>query len=114
MSQNLPAPTDQPEFENLPLDQQLALSALADGCSYTDSAERAGVARCTLWRWIRSDPAFAAVYNAWKQELTDAARTKLLTAAPTATNTLLKSIEAGDAQLALSLLKSLGVFKPPT
>ena len=111
MSQNLPAPTDQPDFDDLPIDQQLALSALADGCTHTDSADRAGVTRVTLWRWIRSDPNFAAVYNAWKQELTDAARTKLLTAASNATDAVLKAIEAGDAKLALSLLKSLGVFK---
>jgi hypothetical protein len=113
MSQNLPAPTDQPDFDSLPVDQQLALSALADGCTFTDSAEQAGVTRITLWRWIHHDPAFAAVYNAWKQELSDAARTKLLTAAPSATSAVLKAVEAGDAQLALSLLKSLGVFKSP-
>ena len=113
MSENLPAPIDQPDFDNLPIDQQIALSALAEGCNNTESAERAGVTRVTLWRWIRYDPAFAAVYNAWKQELSDAARTKLLTAAPSATSAVLKAVEAGDAQLALSLLKSLGVFKAP-
>jgi hypothetical protein len=113
MSEHLPIPQDQPSFESLPLDQQLALSALADGCTYTDSATRAGVARVTLWRWIHKDPAFAEVFNAWKRELNESTRLKLLTAAPTASSAVLKAIDAGDAKLALSLLKSLGVFKAP-
>ena len=113
MSTNLPAIAEQPTFDDLPVDQQLALAALAEGCNYTDSAERASVSRVTLWRWINSDPAFAAVYNAWKQELAESLRTQLLTAAPNASATILKAIEAGDAKLAFGLLRSLGVLNAP-
>jgi hypothetical protein len=102
-----------PALENLPIDQQMAITALAEGCTFADSAERAGVDRTTLWRWLKSDPRFVSVYEAWKKELAETARATLLKSADVATTTLLNAINKGDAKLALSLLKGLGVLNSP-
>jgi hypothetical protein len=113
MPTDLTVPSEDACFESLPSDQQQAITALAEGCTFTAAAERAGVARVTLWRWLKNDPDFAAAYLAWKKELAEAARAKLLASAGAAANTLINAINAGDAKLALALLTRTGVIAAP-
>jgi hypothetical protein len=90
--------------------QQLALSALAEGKTYTDAAETAGIGRTTLWRWIRADPKFAAAYEAWQQELRESARARLLKATDMAADVVTQAIAGGDARIALRMLQEAGVL----
>lgn len=57
--------------------QDIALSALLAGQTVTAAAERAGVGRETLHRWLRKDKAFGAAYDDGKAELRDMARVEL-------------------------------------
>ena len=63
--------------QHLSVAQHTALAALAQGQSFKEAAEAAGVNRITLYRWTRNDPMFQAAYNAWQEELRGSARSIL-------------------------------------
>jgi predicted transcriptional regulator len=56
--------------EILSEEQRQALEWLltGEGATVKDAAEFAGVARSTVSRWLNSDPAFGAIYEAWRQQ----------------------------------------------
>lgn len=89
--------------------QHAALSALTAGKSIRAAAGAAGVHRVTVARWLHDDPRFRAAYNAWRQELVDLSRARLLQTAVLATLAVRKAIERGDGRLALALLDRLGL-----
>ena len=89
--------------------QQMALHHLAAGASIRDAANKAGVGRRTLHRWMRDDPDFAAAYNAWRRELIDSARALAMT--DDALATIRDAIVGGDAYAALQLVRGLGVLR---
>ena len=90
--------------------QQLALTALAEGKAYVEAAARAGVSRTTLWSWLKTNANFAAAYEAWQQELRESARARLLKLVDDAATLVTQAIEAGDAKVALRILRDLGVL----
>jgi hypothetical protein len=56
----------------LPPQQEQAITALLAGASVTAAAEKAGVARQTVHRWLADDPAFIAEYNLGRREMAEA------------------------------------------
>jgi hypothetical protein len=55
-----------------------ALDALLSGKSVTAAATAAGVSRQTVHRWLRTDPAVIAAWNAGRLELLQVTRGRLL------------------------------------
>lgn len=102
-------PTAQKVFELLSVAQHAALQALSSGQTIQDAAGCAGVARNTITRWLRRDPIFRAAFNAWRQEIVESTRARILKMASDAASTVAKAIENGDARIALAVLKDLGL-----
>ncbi len=98
-------------IESLAVEQRAALELLLMGKSLTESAKSAGVARATVYRWIKSDPVFRARYNEWHDLLHESSRSRLLSLTDKATDAVEKALEAGDAKAALQLLKGMGMLR---
>jgi hypothetical protein len=92
--------------------QRIAIQMMLSGESLVASASAAGVTRMTLYRWLKHDAHFQAAYNAWQQDATIGARTKLLALADRAVNTVANAVHH-DARLALHLLKAMGMLHRP-
>src|SRR6185437_10739799 len=92
---------------------QLAyLRALISGKTITAAAEEAGVARKTVYRW-QSNPRFAAVLNAWRNQAMESARTQLVGLTDEAIETLSVALKKNrDVRVALALLKGVGGLSP--
>ena len=90
--------------------QITALAALAAGDGVRDAAKSSGVGRTTVYKWLREDANFRAAFNAWKEELIESGRARLLKGSDAAIRTLLKAIAAGDARAAVALLKGTGML----
>lgn len=98
------------EFLTVP--QHTALMSLTQGKSIRESAESAGVHRNTVLNWIHRDPVFRAAYNAWRREVNASARAKVLALAEAAATAVSNAVVKGDARIALSVLKDLGLTRP--
>jgi Helix-turn-helix domain len=92
--------------------KRAALEALLSGKSVAETARSIGVARRTLYLWLRNDARFRAAYNQWHDEMEQSARSRLLTLADQATDAVAKALEAGDAKTAMQLLKGMGILSP--
>lgn len=90
--------------------QLAAIEALLTGATVTHAAREAGVARTTVHRWLRDDWDFQAALNRERRELCDAIRSRLLRAAESSAALVLKAVDGGDVQVALSVLKGLGLL----
>ena len=88
-------------------------SGCSPGCTLISAADAAGVTRMTLYRWLNHDAKFQAAYNAWQQDAVLNARTKVLSMADTAVNTVGHALKT-DARLAFRFLQSLGTLTHPT
>ena len=93
--------------------QQTAFGALRAGQSFAQAAEAAGVNRTTIYRWVQGDPRFQAAYNAWKQEMSESANSRLLKLAERAVDVVEKALEKGDARVAVQMLKHMAVMRKP-
>jgi transposase-like protein len=91
--------------------QQTALELMVTGKSITQTAREAGVARSTIYEWLRHDPVFQAAYNQWHDQLEEGCRSRLLTLTDKATDAIEKALENGDARAALQLLKGMGMIR---
>jgi hypothetical protein len=113
-SSNVPARAEELSqgIASLTAEQQTALAALCTGKRMRDAAAAARVHRMTLSRWLHNDPNFRAAYNAWRRELVDSTRAKLLHTAELATGAIHRAIAKGDGRLALALLDRLGLATP--
>jgi hypothetical protein len=113
-SSNVPARAEEISQGVSPLtaEQQAALLVLFSGKKMREAAVAARIHRNTLSRWLHSDPHFLAAYNAWRRELIDSTRAKLLHTAELATSALHRAIAKGDGRLALALLDRLGLASP--
>lgn len=109
-----PAAKSSAPLDSLDVVQLAALGWLMEGKSIRAAAEEVGVTRDTLSRWIHRDVAFRAAYNAWRQELIESTKARLLRTAETAAAAVHKAIADGDARLALSLLKHLDLTSGAT
>ena len=91
-------------------EQQRALEYLLDGSSVAETARSMGVARSTIHRWIKNDPVFRAAYEEWQEEALASVRSRLLALTDRATDSIERSVKAGDSRLSMQVLKSLGCF----
>jgi len=98
--------------------QLAAISALVGGASVTEAAERAGVDRTTLHRWMSGDAAFVATLNRTKLEVLDEIRAELRSTAGSAARVVRelvtnpKTPPAVRLRAALALLESVGGLTP--
>jgi hypothetical protein len=92
--------------------QRRAMGMLLSGASMVASARAAGVTRLTLYRWMKNDADFRAVYNAWQADALLSAKTKLLALADRAMDCVAGAV-GHDARIAVTVLKSLGVMEAP-
>lgn len=91
--------------------QRAAFESLRGGSSFLVAAEQAGVARMTVYRWVKSDPDFRAAYNAWRQEMAESAQTRLLKLADKAVDCVEHAIEHHDYGTAVTVLSRMGVMR---
>ena len=103
------APLDQ-AVEHLTIPQRNALTAIIEGRPVTAAAKEAGVHRCTVHRWLKSNPVFRAAYNAWEYESKTNTMSRLLAIVKKALDAVTWSIDEGDGRLAYTLLKDLGLL----
>jgi hypothetical protein len=90
--------------------QELALEHITSGVSIADAARAARVDRRTLHRWIRDDARFAAAYNAWRREVVDSGRARVLAMSNRALDAMNAAIEKGDTRVALQVAKASGAL----
>lgn len=97
----------------LSITQETALLALMSGATQGEAAERAGVTRETVCRWLQDDPEFVAALNRARKEVWDASVDRLRLLALKATEVLAKLLESDDPRMRLSAvqlaLKSTGL-----
>lgn len=106
------SPSSQPEPQLSPA-QKAALEHLASGTSIIEAARGAGVDRRTVYRWIHADAHFAAAYNAWRQELIDSGRARVLAMGDLALTTVQAAMQKGDARVALQVARATGLLAQP-
>ena len=104
---------EEPTIEGLSSVQQLALRRLTSGSTIVAAARSAGVDRRTLHSWIKSDPDFAAAYNAWQQEVIASGRTRVLAMSNKSLDIVQAAMEKGDTRIAMQIAKSTGLLDTP-
>jgi AcrR family transcriptional regulator len=109
---DLTSPFFTARHEALSPDQENAMEALRRGGTIAEAARAADVSRMTVYRWVKDDPHFRAIYRQWQDEVRHSARARLMSLTYKAVTTVQKSIEAGDGKLALQMLKHLGALLP--
>jgi transcriptional regulator with XRE-family HTH domain len=82
--------------------QELALLALVGGATQSEAAERAGVARETVCRWLQDDPEFVAGLNRARKDIWDASIDRLRLLALKSTEVLAKLMESDDPRIRLN------------
>ena len=112
-SSDSPSPYSSEASGVLSPQQRAALDKLLTGCNFTAAAHAAGVTRMTLYRWLHRDPKFQAAYNAWQQDALLNVRSRLLSMADSAVDTVGQAVQK-DPRLAFNFLKSLGGLDLPT
>lgn len=100
--------------DQLSAHQLAALHAITSGKNLSDAAQTAGISRRTIYNWLATDPHFRAAYNAWKKELMEFGRGRLVKMTETAIDAVRIALEKGDARLAMTLLKNIGMLAPET
>ena len=90
--------------------QRTVMTYLAAGNSIAKAARLGNVNRRTVFRWLKDDAHFAAVYNAWRKELEQSAKTRALAMCDDALDTIHNAILGGDVKASLALTKSVGVL----
>lgn len=122
VSQSLPArvPVETPAAqmaqaaaEELGGVQRRVMSLLAAGNSVAKAAQLGQISRGTVYRWLREDPAFRAVYNAWQRELVQSARGRLLALADDAIDAIHDAIIGGNVAASLTVARSMGLLERP-
>jgi hypothetical protein len=109
---DLTSPFFTARYEELSPDQETAMEALRRGGTIAEAARAADVARMTVYRWMKKDPNFRAIYHQWQDEVRQSARARLMSLTYKAITAVQKCIEDGDGKLALQLLKQLGALFP--
>ena len=86
--------------------QRMAIAALLESPSVLSAAERAGVGRSTLCRWLTL-PVFRAALDRAKEETFTAAMARIASAAGEATNTLVKLLLAESEAVRLGAARAI-------
>jgi hypothetical protein len=95
----------------LSVGQHHAFDALCEGESQEAAAQRAGVKRLTIYRWMHFNPFFRAAYNIWQKQSAESVRGRLLKVADGALATVAKAVAEGDRKLSYNMLKDLGLLE---
>jgi hypothetical protein len=90
--------------------QEQVLTLLLRGKPITESAKVAEVHRATIYRWLKEDFGFQAAFNRGQRELRRATQARLVALAEKATDAVERSVNEGNAKIALALLKGLGLL----
>ena len=99
--------------EGLSDHQRKVMTYLAAGNSIAKAAHLGQVNRRTVYRWLKEDANFCAVYNAWRKELEQSAKTRLLAMADDALDTIHGAILTGHVNASLTVAKSMGLLAKP-
>lgn len=92
-----------------------AAELLISGCSVTESAERAGIAKSTLERWLRHDEDFKRLLDTFSQGLMEEIKIELVVSARQALHTLQQLLRSDNDQIRLSAARDIldrAGFKP--
>jgi Helix-turn-helix domain len=103
-----------PEVPGYMTDQQKVLEVIRAGKGIAEAARTVGLCRQTIYRWIKDDAQFRAVYHQWKEEMEESAHSRLLAILDTAVETVKKGMEAGNTKAAMALIDRMGVCGGPT
>ena len=99
--------------EGLSDNQRNVMIYIAAGNSIAKAARSGRVGRRTVYRWLKEDANFCAVYNAWRRELAQSAQTRLLAMADDALDTIHGAILTGHVNASLTVAKSMGLLTKP-
>jgi hypothetical protein len=92
--------------------QDQALEWLMNGGSITEAAQFAGVARQTVSRWLHSDEDFRAVYDAWRDQVTNITEGQLMGLSEAAVSTLANAVrDRQNVKAAEFVIKHLATLK---
>jgi hypothetical protein len=89
--------------------QLIAIGALIDGATHAEAAERAGVHRVTVSKWVAHHPAVQAELNRRRKELAEVRTQRLRELDAAALDAAAACLEAGDGEFALKWLKLRGL-----
>ncbi|HEY2588089.1 MAG TPA: hypothetical protein VGI81_20265 [Tepidisphaeraceae bacterium] len=93
--------------------QEIAMQRLLAGSSIAQAACAAKVDRRTVYRWLQSDPRFAAAYNAWQREMVASGRARVLAMNDLALDTVQNAMLRGDVRVAVQIAKANGALDAP-
>jgi hypothetical protein len=109
MSQNFTLPA------TLTSAQAIAVAALVSGSTVTEAAEKAGVSRETVSKWVNHSPAFIAEIQNQRAEFTAALRCELMSLGKQAVNVIRETLEKStgdggfkDFMAAVKVLELIG------
>jgi hypothetical protein len=91
--------------------QQRAVEMLASGKSILEAAEALGVHRTTVHRWLADNTAFKAKFEEAQKQLRVESEVRLTAMVEMATDAVKRALAAGDARMAMQLLKGLGILQ---
>jgi AcrR family transcriptional regulator len=91
--------------------QQAALELLVAGRSVAETAREVGVARATMFRWLKSDAHFQAAYNRWQHEVQSSCCSRLMAMMDKAVDVIDMSLMTNNASIAMQLLRGMGMIK---
>ncbi len=98
------------ESPELPPAQIAALDAILAGKTAVNAAAAAGIARSTLYHWLKTDFRFQAVLNRGRRDLQQAVACRVERLAADASECVARAINNGDVKAALEVLKRANVF----
>jgi hypothetical protein len=87
-------------IDRLTPNQQRSIEALLESRTFCDAADRAGVDRRTIYRWIRTDEIFREEYSAVRRETMGQTTARLQEISKTAVEELANIIKAEKAPFA--------------
>ena len=96
--------------ETLTDKQSEAIALLVTGHGITETAQKVGVGRTTLWRWMRKDLAFRAELNRQRNALRETLADRLHGLTDQALSTVEHAVGDGNVRAALAVLKGSGLL----
>jgi hypothetical protein len=92
--------------------KKAALESLAFGRSMKETAELAGLARSTIYKWLKEDAEFRAAYNQWHNEVQHSMRSRVVAMADAAIEAVNSALARGDGRLGMQYLRNMKAFEP--
>ena len=89
--------------------QSIAIDALVAGATHREAAEASGACRSTITGWVNHNITFITELNQRRQSRLVSSGETLHQTMSAALSLLAKKIDAGDAEVALALVKAVGV-----